>query len=340
MLRENPNILVIRTDRIGDVMLTLPLLPALKDCFPEARLTMMIRPYTRGLVDGHSCVDGVIEYSTIDSFGKFLEFVRQLREKEFDAAIMPYARPLIAIALFAAGIPVRIGTGYRWYSLFFNRRVFEHRKDAARHEVEYNLNLLKPLGILPTLPGRMELAVPAEAERSVRQKLEAASVKRRFIVLHPGSGGSARDWKPQNFAALADMIAAKLSFGVVLTGGPGEESIVQSVARKTVLPPASFVGDLSLKELAALIKDSACFISNSTGPLHMAAALGTPVIAMYPPIKACSPVRWGPYTDRKKIFLADSAQCPLCQGGPCRGNDCMDQITVEQVFQSLCETIL
>ena len=339
MLPKNPNILLIRTDRIGDVLLTLPMLPALKKRFPGSRISMMVRPYTKELVEGHSCIDEVIEYRGIDSLASFLEFVRYLQGKEFDVAIMPHARPMLAFALYAAGIFFRVGTGYRWYSFLFNKKLFEHRKYSVRHEVEHNLNLLKPLGITPVLPGTMELNVSVAAMETVARKLEAALVKRRFIILHPGSGGSSRDWKPENFAALADAITAKLGFEVVLTGGPGEEYIVQGVARKVSHPPASFVGDLSLKELAALIKKAVCFVSNSTGPLHMAAALGTPVIAFYPPLRACSPVRWGPYTERKKIFLAESSKCPECNGGACRSNRCMDQITVEQVFQSLREIV-
>jgi ADP-heptose:LPS heptosyltransferase len=89
-----------------------------------------------------------------------------------------------------------------------------------------------------------------------------------------------------------------------------------------------------LKELAAFIGSARLFISNSTGPLHIAAAVGTPVIAFYPPIRECSQRRWGPLTEKKMLFTADNALCERCKGGPCQGNDCMDQITVDRVVQA------
>lgn len=91
---------------------------------------------------------------------------------------------------------------------------------------------------------------------------------------------------------------------------------------------------MPLKVLAAFLGNAELFVSNSTGPLHIAAATGTPVIAFYPPILACSPRRWGPLSDRKAVFMADNVVCPRCKGGPCQGNDCMDQIKVGEVLNA------
>jgi heptosyltransferase III len=91
---------------------------------------------------------------------------------------------------------------------------------------------------------------------------------------------------------------------------------------------------MSLKVLAAFIGRARLFVSNSTGPLHIAAAVGTPVIAFYPPIRECSARRWGPLAEKQVVFTADNATCSRCHGGPCQGNDCMDQIKVEDVLAS------
>ena len=97
----------------------------------------------------------------------------------------------------------------------------------------------------------------------------------------------------------------------------------------------ALVGRFNLKELAAFLTLPRAFVSNSTGPLHIAASVGTPVVAFYPPIRECSPKRWGPLTEKKVVFTADSALCPRCKGGPCQGNDCMDQISVDSVLAAV-----
>ncbi len=328
-------ILLVRTDRIGDVVLSLPMLPMLKRKYPSAKISVMVRPYTKELVDGHSNVDEVILW---DETHTFAEYVSRLRRQRFDVAIVPYPRFRIALLLFLSGILTRVGTGYRWYSFLFTHRVFEHRKDAQRHEAEYNLNLLTAIGIDRISRPEFEFRIPPEAEQTVARMLAAEKVE-RFAVLHAGSGGSARDWSPEKFAQLGDALSRQLGLSVVLTGGNNESDLVRSVAEKMERPPVNVCGKFSLKELGALFRRAAVFVSNSTGPLHIAAMCGTPVAAFYPPIVQCSPVRWGPFTEKKKIFTADNRVCPLCTGGACRSSVCMDQITVEQVVAGIQELL-
>ena len=159
-------------------------------------------------------------------------------------------------------------------------------------------------------------------------------------MLHPGSGGSARDWSAENFAALGERIRTRMNMPVVVTGGANERDLVHRVALGMTSAPAECAGLLSLTELAALLRRARVFVSNSTGPLHIAAAAGTPVVGFYPPIVQCSPVRWGPWTAKKKIFQPDRAACPLCKGGPCRSDVCMNQISVDAVEEGISELLL
>ncbi|MFA6456439.1 MAG: glycosyltransferase family 9 protein [Bacteroidota bacterium] len=320
-------ILLVRTDRIGDVVLSLPMLPLIKKKFPNASITVMVRPYTKELVERHSLVDEIILW---DESLSVAHYVSLLRAKEFDIAILPYPRFNLSLIIFLAGIPLRVGTGYRWYSFLFNKRIFEHRKDAKRHEVEYNINLLSTIGIFPDVEPQFEFSISAESERNVNSVLSADGVS-NFAVLHAGSGGSARDWSIKHFAQLGDVLQSQLQLQVVLTGGSNELQLTTSLAAMMNHPPLNYTGKFSLQELGALFKKARVFVSNSTGPLHIAAMVGTPVVAFYPPILQCSPARWGPYTDKKKVFAADNTQCTLCKGTPCRSNVCMEQITVEQV---------
>ena len=156
---------------------------------------------------------------------------------------------------------------------------------------------------------------------------------RPLVVLHPGSGGSARDWSPENFGTLAKLLHAE-GMRVVVTGIAQEEKLVRTVSERSGGVAIPLVGRLSLMELAAFLRPARLFVSNSTGPLHIAAAVGVPVIAFYPPIRECSPTRWGPLAKKKAVFVADNRACARCRGGDCQGNDCMDQITVEEVLRA------
>lgn len=287
----------------------------------------MVREYTRQLVEHHPSVSSVIVW---DEKSSLSHYTAVLKQHHFDIAIVPYPRFHLALLLFLARIPVRVGTGYRWYSFLFNKRVYEHRKDAKRHEAEYNINLLQALGI--NAAGEPEFIFPIsdEAQRTVDTLLKREHID-SFVVLHPGSGGSARDWKAENFASLGDELERRFHLNIVLTGGKGEEKIVEKVKTSMQSVAISLVGKLTLEELAALYVRAKLFVSNSTGPLHIAAMVGTPVIAFYPPILQCSAARWGPYTKKKKVFTADNILCPLCKGSACQSNICMDQITVAQV---------
>ncbi len=314
------------------------MLPILKQQFPTAKISVLVKPYTREIVENHSCVDEVLLYDEQESFFSFL---KKIKQEKFDIAIFPYPRVKIAVAIFFAKIPIRIGTGYRWYSFFFNKKWYEHRKDAKKHEVEYNLNLLQTLEIKNTTTPQFEFFISPNAQKKVEEILQQNNIHstEKFIILHPGSGGSARDWSEENFAQLGDIIVEKLKIKIIITGGKGEEELVKRVSQKMKQPSLQLVNIFSIMELGALLQKAKIFIANSTGPLHLAAILGTPVIGFYPPIQQCSPVRWGPVTEKKKIFLADAQQCSVCQGKPCQSNKCMEQITVEQVLQSIKELL-
>ena len=324
------NILVVRTDRIGDVILTLPTVEALKSNFPNAHVTMLVSSYTSTLVEG---IADTLLYSRDGKSRPFFEMLVELRQARFDTAVVAYPRFRIALLLWLAGIPVRIGTGYRWYSFLFNRKVYEHRKTVEKHEAEYNLSLLKGLGC--ELPSKLEVKISiSEQERKtasdVRKSIGISDVD-NLVLLHPGSGGSAHDWKPKNFAQLAAELKKK-EFCVVITGGRTETELVYSVAKDAGNGVKSFISNLSLKEFAAFIQTAKLFIANSTGPLHLAAAVGTPVIGLFSPVRVMSPKRWGPLIDKKEIFVPDPAICPRCKGGKCQGNDCMEQITGQQIL--------
>lgn len=331
-------ILLARTDRLGDVILSTPVATALKKNFPNAHVTFLARRYTAEILRCHPHVDEIIELDGAEIAGDSNRLIAVLRQKTFDAAIMLYPQPQLAWAIRRSGIPLRLGTGYRWYSFLFNRRVFEHRKNAAHHEAEYNLRLLQPLGIANS-PVEFHFTLsPAERER-IDAKLNALGANGRPVILHPGSGGSARDWPPENFARLADLLSQQFGAQVMLTGAPHEVELINGILQQTTTKPISLAGRLSITELAVLCQRAAVFVSNSTGPLHLAVMVGAAVAAFYPPIRACRPERWGPYGRRTDVLMSQQEECTHCRAANTRVCDCMRAIAVETALQKIREKL-
>ncbi len=314
------------------------MLPALRKCFPNAYIAMLLRRYTGEVVEGNPSVDELIWYDNENGLVPFGVMTATLREKQFDIAVVVYPRFRLAWLMFRSGIPIRVGTGYRYYSILFNKKVYEHRKDAQRHELEYNLNLLKELDCKTDENFKPEfyIDIPAAAEVAVDALLRSNGIEGNdFVIIHPGSGGSAREWSPGNFGSLAARLVEKGRFKVIITGTKAEESKVNAVVNASGGKAIPIVGKLTIKELGALIRSARLFVSNSTGPLHLAVAMDTPVIGLFPQHLAMSAKRWGPYTEKKAVFVPDRpADCNVCveTKSACQ---CMATISVEEVFQSV-----
>lgn len=337
--------LIVRTDRLGDVVLTLPMLSILRKTYPRAFIAMLLSRYTGEIVEGNPYLDKILWYDDGEiplPFGSMLE---HLREGRFDAVVVVHPTLRLARLMFRARIPVRIGTGYRYYSFLFNRKVYEHRKDARRHELEYNLRLLEQLGCHPEADIRSQdfaIQIPADAADRVARRLQSLGVEasRRIVILHPGSGGSAKEWPLASFGKLALRLSADPTIQIVVTGSGGEETLAQAIVRATSGKAVSLAGAFEVKELAALCAGASLFIANSTGPLHIAAAIGTPVIGLYPQLTAMSPNRWGPYTARKRVYVPDKAvDCRDCAGDTGRPCACMASIAVDDVLRGARELL-
>lgn len=327
-------ILLARTDRLGDVILATPAATALKQTFPELEVFFLARRYTAGILEMHPHVDGIICLEEVGTGA----LASRLKKCGFDAVVALFPRPQQAWSFFQAGIPLRVGTGYRWYSFLYSRRVHQHRKHAQRHEAEYNLQLLEPLGLAGATVEFHCRPDPA-VELEVTRLLAAQGVKDGFVVLHPGSGGSAREWPPEHFAALAHSLVAVQQRQVVLTGHASERELTQRIQQLAAKKPIDLAGRLTLKQLAGVIARAAVFVSNSTGPLHLARMVGTPVVAFYPPITACRPERWGPYGRRADVLMSQQEECFRCRNSRLRGCACMQAIPVAEALRKVEEKL-
>lgn len=334
-MSEIKRILVVRTDRIGDLVLTLPMIDILRINYPDAHIAMMTRRYTAELAGNSKNVNDVILYDEKNGLVPFFKILGLIHRQKFDVAFVALPRMRIALLLWLAGIKYRIGSGFRLYSIFFNRRIYEHRKHSNKHELEHNLTLLKKFGCTLKKIEPPWINAPDENILTVRNKLKKSGVNENenFVIIHPGSGGSSRDWSLEKFSQLGKMIMNLPNTKVVITGSKDEKPLVQKLQSAIDFSTIDMSGKLSLLEYAALSKLAKLFIGNSTGPLHIAAAVGTPVIGFFPHIKPMTPDRWGPYTTQKKVFLPQN-EPTNCNKKNC---ECMESISVDEVFETVVQ---
>lgn len=328
------NILIVRTDRIGDVVLSFPMASIIKKHFPDCKVTFLLRQYTKPLAENNPFIDEVITLSEENGKPSVIKNIALLKNR-FDACVVAYPTYALALILFLSNIKIRIGTGYRWYSFFFNRKIYDHRKYGERHELEYNVRLLQQLGIDEDVNEEtvsFGITPSKENREKIKFDLEAEGLNfsKRIVLIHPGSGGSAVDLPIEKMKTIIQSLAAE-PIEILITGSSSEKELCQSlVVNRTT---KNFAGKYNLGELAALIDYCDLMIANSTGPIHIAAALGKNVIGFYPKFTAASAKRWGPYTVKKKIF-SPLIDCNNCTRKQCEKLNCMNSIESGEVVDA------
>ncbi len=294
---SSASIAVVRTDRLGDMVLTLPLCKALKEEFPESNLTLIARSYVAPLIDNCPFVDNVL---FIDHFDHGISEI--FGRNKFDAAFFPRPRFNEIFSAYISRIPIRIGSAYRLYSILFNKRIKDHRKHGLFHEAEYNVRMLS---VLINKELKTVLVKPiinqASLDKCYSVLEEKKLTSKKFVILHPGSGGSTRVWPAEYFAKLAEFIISHTDYNVVVTGIASEAEICNAVAQMHG-NIVNLCEKFDLSEMIALISQSSLLIANSTGVLHVAAALGVPSIGLFPDIPGLSSTRWGPYSDNSAVI--------------------------------------
>jgi ADP-heptose:LPS heptosyltransferase len=333
--------LVFRTDKIGDLVLSLPVAEALKEARPGARVAFVVSPGTSEIARACPFIDDVIDFDEAHrSVPAILELARALKAAEARTAV--FLRPTFAGALAAriARVPARVGTSYRYYSLLFNRRVREHRRQAERHEIDYNLGVLAAAVELKSRAYTPKMVVPAASRDYAARALAQMGLRRKsFVIIHPGSAGSARNLPAKSFARLADIVEGRLRIDTLVTAGPADAEAVREMTCSRKIRSRTLIGAPSLLDLAGVLAEACVFISGSTGPMHVAAAVGTPTISFFSPARTSSPRRWQPTGAIKHVIMPPVPECPRCVGSRCEYFDCMERIDVDQVVRST-ETLL
>ena len=306
-------ILVIRIDRIGDLILSLPLIDSLRAAYPAAKIDILVRPYLLGLAGMIKSIDNFIAYN-----GAFDALLR-MPDRKYDVVIdmlRDYKIEPALVSLFSKA-PVRIGFKGGFREVLFNRPV-DQFEGSGKSMVDLGLELLKPLNV----PASVTIPRLDAGNRPAKERLT--------IAIHPGGHYESQRWPPARFALLVRKILERYGAKVVIIGGPDDRETAGRIIRavdnsnvKAVFP--------AMKDLAHLLSSSGLLVCNNSGPLHLAAALGVPTVSMMGPT---DPVLWWPNGDNQIVVRKD-AGCGPCSLGRCRPHGCMDLITVEEVFDKV-----
>lgn len=332
-------ILITRTDRIGDVVLSTPVLEAVRTRFPLATIAMIVTPATKELVDGNPNLDEVIVYDKSGLERSWLgtwRFAQRLRNRKFDIAIHLHPTNRVNWVSFFAGIPIRLGYDRKNHRLLTH--VIPHQKqEGKKHEAEYNFDLLKPLGI----DGFHELKTYVPLHESCYEELdqikkEAGLNSGPFVAMNAGASCPSKMWPASRFAELADKISEKFGLTVVFIGGEKEKIISAQMMRWMKTKPVDLTARLTLSQLAWLLKEADLLVSNDSGPVHIANAVGTPAISIFGRKQpGLSPKRWGPIGMASTVLHKD-AGCTVCIAHECEFSFlCLDMISVEEVLEAV-----
>jgi ADP-heptose:LPS heptosyltransferase len=326
------NVILVRPDGIGDEILSLPVATQLRREMPGARLTFLSSVYAAPVLAHHPDLDEVLTVTREEPLRDLISLFR----RDFDAAIFlkPFRRHMTAA--WMARVPLRVGTGYRWYSWLLNRRVYEHRSDFSRHESAYNLGLLRGLGLTPDEVSQPRLVVTSDERDWARAFLGPARARR--VLVHPG-GFSSRTWQPSRFRDLA-LRLAHAGCEVLLSGSAAERDKFRADAQVSEWPDGirDLMGELGLRQLMAVIAECEAVVSMSTGPMHIAAALGVPTISIFDPRRNQSPTRWQPL-GAGALLRPKVPTCEKCIYEACPYWDCLDRITVETTAERVSKVL-
>ncbi len=327
------NILVSRTDRAGDLILTLPVFRELKKAFPDVHLVAHVRKYTASIAKLCKEIDEIIIDDEYDQGIVSNSLCNSFKDHNFDKAIivLPAARSIVAA--WRAEIPEIIGRASNIFQFLLTDRRVQKRSQNIKHEFEYNLDLLK--GVVPEIdykPYHIELKESLIKEGS--DYLQLLGVTEAPIIIHPGHGGSALNIPPDMYAKIASRL---IGFGrnVLVSLGPGEEKMEEYFFTLKESGRIFFLKDVqTFDKLAGVFANCKAFIGGSTGPMHISASLGLPVVAFFPPVKAMSPNRWGPVGCKSLVMKPDLPDCSAkCK--KCKNNGCMKNIELMPVFDWL-----
>jgi lipopolysaccharide heptosyltransferase II len=287
-------ILIVKLCCIGDILFTTPAVRALRRGFPNAHLAYLVGSWSKDIIEDNPNLDEIIVYDALahsPSRGRAItgtfRCLRKLHQKKFDLAVIFHRTSFTGLLALLAGIPNRIGFDYHGKGRFLTRKV---AYDVGKHEVDRYLDVVRSLG-LSTAGLWTEMQVGRKEQDYAFELLRACGLKpdKKLVAILPGGGKNpgtfmpTKRWQPAKFAELADAIIEEYKVKVILVGGPSDKEVSKEVVCAMQNKPIDLVGGTTFKELAAVLKGCRLFIGGDSGPLHIAASVGTPTVGIFGP---------------------------------------------------------
>ncbi len=328
---EKERIAVRGVNWIGDAVMTIPALRAIKKYFNEAEINLIIKPWVAPVFYDSPYVDNIILYSAeYNNIGGKFRFAKLLRKESFSRAILLQNAFDAGLIAFLAGIPERIGYQRDMRRLLLTKPVTYNGEDRLMHHIDYYLELLRRAGIpaeysIPWI--RLSLDERVEARRRL------SALDRPLLGINPGATyGSAKRWFPERFAMVADLFVELTGGSVVLLGGEKEIEIAKQIRRNSRSEALLILtGKTTLRELIAVISELDILLSNDSGPMHIGYAVGTPVVALF---GSTDPTLTGPKGYRDVVIKKD-LDCSPCFRRTCNYMKCMEAITIDDVLDGI-----
>ncbi|HWQ62115.1 MAG TPA: glycosyltransferase family 9 protein [Negativicutes bacterium] len=327
-------ILLINLAFIGDVLLSTPVARALHDAFPGAAIDMMVIPLTAPIARGNPYITDVIEYDKRGQhkrIGELFNLIGRVRARRYDLAVTTNFAPRGAMLAWASGIPVRVGYDAQ-HAGWFLTYTASARRTVVRHEAENYLDVLKPLGIT-TADTSLALNIDPRDAAALDGKVSKRPGK-KLVLICPAGSYPQKSWTVGGYAALVKELAPDAD--CCLIGGKAEGPLLAEINRSADGMAQVLPGTLTLGELAALVKKADLVVTVDTAPLHIAQAVGTPVVALFGPT---DPRIWGPRGPRDVVLQAP-AECSPCWGRTaCNDNKCLATIDARTVTKAVWDRL-
>ena len=337
--RMNPPaaLLVRAVNWLGDAVLTTPALGAVREAFPAARISLAATPLVAELFRHHPDIDEILVYENAGRYSGVSGMLRiawDLRRRRFAAALLFQNAFNAALLAFLAGIPDRSGYATDGRRLLLTRTVPVTDEVRRLHHAEYYLRLVAGLGITRPVSPRMRLGVTRDESEAMEKRLSSLGIPpgKRILGINPGATyGSAKRWYPDRFSAVADSLSEEWGASVVLMGSVPERPLSEEIEASMRRKPVNLSGRTTLRELLALISRCSFIVTNDSGPMHIAAALGVPLVAIF------GPTDWrktSPWTENAKVVRVD-VDCTPCRLRECDSvHECMLGGTAEMVVDA------
>ncbi|MFC1590831.1 lipopolysaccharide heptosyltransferase II [Candidatus Omnitrophota bacterium] len=339
---KTKRILIVNVNWLGDVLFSTPFIKAVSDRYKNSYIAALVHPRCREILANNPKVDELIIYDEDKRhrsiFGK-IALVAELRKKNFDTAFVLHRSFTKALLVFLAGVKERIG-----YATKNRQRILTgiaEEPPPGIHKVEYFLNILKTGDNRSALSGdiKYEFYPGRRDDDHIVSLLKSKGLKggERFCVLNPGGNWDPKRWPRENFAQAADAIAGEFGLKIVITGAKKDIRLAEAISSVMKEPPVIVCGDTTLGQLGALMKRADLVIANDTGPMHIAVAMGSRVIALFGPT---SPEITGPYGKGIYKVVSKHSGCEVpCYDVTCQDNRCMSAIKVEDVLSAARELL-